>query len=95
MLLHGPSETAVSSPYSHTVRPIVITGQDISLDILAKYIERKSLGIRPLRAYNGSLDSLISMYRGESDVVSTHLLDGDTGEYNLPLFVKSLQAHRI
>ncbi|AOZ90847.1 helix-turn-helix transcriptional regulator [Paenibacillus crassostreae] len=66
------------------LRPLVITGQDLVLDILAKYMETHMDGIRPLRAYVGSLDSLISMYRGESDIVSTHLLDGDTGEYNLP-----------
>lgn len=65
-------------------RPIVITGHDISLDILAKHIEKAIPSIRPLRSFVGSLDSLISMYRGEADIVSTHLLDGDTGEYNLP-----------
>ncbi len=65
-------------------RPIVITGQDVSLDLLAKHMEKHIPGIRPLRSYVGSLDSLISMYKGESDIVSTHLLDGDSGEYNLP-----------
>jgi len=65
-------------------RDLVITGQDVSLDILAKYIEGQLPGVRPLRSYVGSLDSLIAMYRGETDLVSTHLLDGDTGEYNLP-----------
>ncbi|WP_169081434.1 helix-turn-helix transcriptional regulator [Paenibacillus sp. PL91] len=76
---------------SHTgLRPLVITGQDLSLDILVKHMEKKMDGIRPLRAYVGSLDSLISMYRGESDIVSTHLLDGDTGEYNLPYIRKLL-----
>lgn len=75
----------------HTgLRPLVITGQDLSLDILAKHLEKNMDGIRPLRAYVGSLDSLISMYRGESDIVSTHLLDGDTGEYNLPYIRKLL-----
>lgn len=71
-------------------RPIVITGQDISLDILAKHMEKQIANVRPLRAYVGSLDSLISMYRGESDIVSTHLWDGDTGEYNLPYIRKVL-----
>ncbi|WP_310551972.1 helix-turn-helix transcriptional regulator [Paenibacillus glufosinatiresistens] len=66
------------------LRDIVITGQDMSLDILAQHLERSSPSMRPLRSYAGSLDSLISMYRGESDIVSTHLLDGDTGAYNLP-----------
>jgi putative molybdopterin biosynthesis protein len=68
----------------------VITGQDISLDILVKHIEKKVRDVRPLREYVGSLDSLISMYQGHSDIVSTHLLDGDTGEYNLPYIRKFL-----
>jgi putative molybdopterin biosynthesis protein len=72
------------------VRPIVITGQDVSLDILTKYIEKTTKTVRPLRSYVGSLDSLISMYQGQSDVVSTHLLDGDTGEYNISYIRKIL-----
>ncbi|MBB3108882.1 putative molybdopterin biosynthesis protein [Paenibacillus phyllosphaerae] len=63
---------------------LVITGQDISLDILSRHLEKQLTGIRPLRSHAGSMDSLVSMYRGESDIVSTHLLDGDSGEYNLP-----------
>ncbi|CAM4301402.1 helix-turn-helix transcriptional regulator [Paenibacillus alkaliterrae] len=79
-----------SSMVSQGIRPLVLTGQDISLDILAKHLEKKTTGLRPLRSYAGSLDSLISMYKGESDIVSTHLLDGDTGEYNLPYIRKLL-----
>jgi len=71
-------------------RSLVITGQDLSLDILSKHMENRLAGYRPLRSFAGSLDSLISMYRGESDLVSTHLLDGDTGEYNLPYIRKIL-----
>jgi putative molybdopterin biosynthesis protein len=80
----APPPRQASFPPSAAEKQIVITGQDISLDILAKHIEKQAPGIRPLRSYVGSMDSLISMYRGESDIVSTHLLDGDTGEYNLP-----------
>ncbi|MEK4062810.1 MULTISPECIES: helix-turn-helix transcriptional regulator [unclassified Paenibacillus] len=69
---------------------VVITGQDMSLDILATHLERSQPSSRPLRSYAGSLDSLIAMYHGESDIVSTHLLDGDTGEYNLPYIRKLL-----
>ncbi|MGO4106224.1 substrate-binding domain-containing protein [Paenibacillus sp. YAF4_2] len=80
-----------SQPYTISgIRPIVITGQDISLDLLAKHMEKHFPSVRPLRSYVGSLDSLISMYKGESDIVSTHLLDGDTGEYNLPYIRKLL-----
>ena len=72
------------------VRPLVITGQDMSLDILSKHIEKQAAGFRALRSFAGSLDSLISMYQGQVDLVSTHLLDGDTGEYNLPYIRKIL-----
>ncbi|MGG3891011.1 substrate-binding domain-containing protein [Metabacillus fastidiosus] len=69
-------------------RQIVISGQDIVLDILSKYIE-KYTSLKALRLYNGSLNSLVSMYKGNCDVVSVHLYDGDTGKYNLP-YVKHL-----
>ncbi|WP_379132348.1 substrate-binding domain-containing protein [Paenibacillus sp. sgz500958] len=78
------SRPAESQQPGKQARNIVITGQDMSLDILATYLERSLPSDRPLRSYAGSLDSLIAMYNGESDIVSTHLLDGDTGEYNLP-----------
>ncbi|REE86527.1 putative molybdopterin biosynthesis protein [Paenibacillus taihuensis] len=82
--LHGAGAGAVS-----TERPLVITGHDISLDILSKHIEKQQPGVRPLRSFVGSMDSLISMYKGESDIVSTHLLDGDSNTYNLP-YIKRL-----
>ena len=69
-------------------KQVVISGQDIVLDILSKHIETHT-SLTPLRLYNGSLNSLVSMYNGECDVVSVHLYDGETGEYNLP-YVKRI-----
>lgn len=70
---------------------IIISGQDITLDILANYIEKE--GFKSLRDYNGSLNSLISMYNGKGNIVSSHLFDGDTNEYNLP-FIKRILTGR-
>lgn len=87
----NPAQMPAQSPHLKAVgHSLVITGQDMSLDILATYLERALPTERPLRSYAGSLDSLIAMYKGESDIVSTHLLDGDTGEYNLPYIRKIL-----
>ncbi|QKE73736.1 helix-turn-helix transcriptional regulator [Arthrobacter citreus] len=71
---------------------IVISGQDLVLDILGKHIEKNST-YKSLRSFTGSLNSLISMYNGECDVVSLHLFDGDTGEYNLPYLKKILVGY--
>lgn len=73
-----------SDTRTHTARSIVITGQDISLDILARHLEPRLPDYRMLRSQIGSMDSLIRMYQGQADLVSTHLLDGDSGEYNVP-----------
>ncbi|WP_334073829.1 MULTISPECIES: helix-turn-helix transcriptional regulator [Paenibacillus] len=82
-----------STDVSRVPGTLVITGQDLSLDLLAKHLERANPELRPLRSHDGSLDGLISMYQGNSDIVSTHLLDGDTGEYNLPYINKILTGH--
>lgn len=87
----GSLSAAVPQPaQSSAVRQLVITGQDVSLDLLARQLEKAAPGYRPLRSYAGSMDSLVAMYRGEADIVSTHLLDGDTGEYNIPYVRKLL-----
>lgn len=75
---------SIPASYERTSSAPVLTGQDISLDILSSHLERRMPGLRPLRSHVGSLDSLISMYKGTADIVSTHLLDGDSGEYNIP-----------
>ncbi|MDR4949172.1 helix-turn-helix transcriptional regulator [Neobacillus cucumis] len=73
---------------------IVISGQDLVLDILGKHIEKNS-PYKSLRSFTGSLNSLISMYHGEGDIVSLHLFDGDTGEYNLPYIKKILVGYPV
>lgn len=68
----------------------VISGLDTSLDILTRALEGKLLERQVLRSYMGSMDSLIAMYKGQADIVGTHLLDGDTMEYNIPYVRKLL-----
>lgn len=63
---------------------IIISGQDNSLDVLAKQLNDSIPMLQFLRSYMGSLDGLIAMYQDKVDIVSTHLFDGETGTYNLP-----------
>ncbi|UTR06430.1 helix-turn-helix transcriptional regulator [Alkalihalobacillus sp. LMS6] len=71
---------------------LIISGQDICLDILSRYFDQES-HYRTLRSYQGSLNSLVSMYKGECDIVSLHLFDGESQTYNLP-YVKRLLTGR-
>lgn len=65
----------------------IICGQDLILDVLSNYM--RIHGVPALRAYTGSYDSLISLYRNKVNVASAHLFDIDTGVYNVP-YVKRL-----
>ncbi|MFM1652429.1 substrate-binding domain-containing protein [Brevibacillus sp. B_LB10_24] len=89
-VVHMPAPSLKST----ASRQIIISGQDVSLDMLANHIEGQTKSYRPLRSYVGSLNSLIAMYQGDADVVSTHLFDGDTGEYNIPYIRRLLIGHR-
>lgn len=65
----------------------IICGQDLILDILSNYMRLHN--IPALRAYIGSYDSLISLYKSKVNVASAHLWDSDTDQYNVP-YVKRL-----
>ncbi len=70
-------------------KEFVICGQDLMLDILSNYIERRIRGVSPLRSYIGSYSSLVALYHGNVQVATSHLWCGDTGQYNIP-YVKRL-----
>ncbi|AIY79177.1 helix-turn-helix domain-containing protein [Clostridium botulinum] len=61
---------------------IIISGQDIILDVLARHIEEKTDNIRVLRSNVGSYTSLCDLYNDKISISSSHLWDGDTNEYN-------------
>ncbi|MGS0765176.1 substrate-binding domain-containing protein [Syntrophomonas curvata] len=60
----------------------VLCGQDMILDVLSNHMRHQ--GIPALRAYIGSYDSLISLYRDEVNVASAHLWESDSDTYNIP-----------
>lgn len=60
----------------------IICGQDLILDVLSNYMRLH--GVPALRAYIGSYDSLVSLYRNKINVASAHLWDSDSNTYNIP-----------
>ncbi len=60
----------------------IICGQDLILDVLSNYMRLHN--IPALRAYIGSYDGLISLYRNKVNVTASHMWDSDTDTYNVP-----------
>lgn len=68
---------------------LILCGHDLVLDVLARYLEAEEIGVPVLRSYLGSYNGLYALYRGEVQVATCHLWDGDTGIYNTP-YIKAL-----
>lgn len=63
-------------------KDIIISGQDVIIDILANSLESETKDIRILQSNLGSYTSLYELYNERVSIASAHLWDGDTNEYN-------------
>ena len=64
---------------------LIISGQDVVLDILANYLQQE--GVNAARTYLSSFEGVLSLYQGNIHVAACHLFDGF--DYNTS-FVRSL-----
>lgn len=73
---------------------LIICGQDAVLDILTRHLEKQLPTLRFLRRYTGSIDGLTALYQGTANLVTAHLWDSDSGEYNIPYVRRLLPGHK-
>lgn len=65
-----------------------IGSHDVILDLLAQYLSEHDR--RLVSANVGSQGGLVALKRGEAHIAGAHLLDPETGEYNLPYIARFL-----
>lgn len=61
-----------------------IGSHDLTLDLLAQFLSAYDRRLTSANA--GSLGGLVALKRGEAHMAGSHLLDPESGEYNLPYF---------
>ena len=74
---------------------VVIGSHDITLDILADEIKISHPWLTLSSAHVGSLGGLMALKRNEAHIAGTHLLDEETGEYNVSYIKKLLPDRNI
>ncbi len=84
-------QASVATPTKNHAK-IIISGQDLVLDILAKYIEKRR-STKVLRSHEGSFNGVMELYHGDCDIASLHMFDGDTSDYNTPYVKKIFVSH--
>ena len=71
---------------------VIIGSHDITLDILADEIRRKGENIRVSSGNVGSLGGLRALRKGTCHMSGSHLLDPETGQYNLSYIKRYLKG---
>jgi len=68
---------------------VAVGSDDPLLDLLAQYMSEQHPGAHVETHPVGSLGGLLALQQGRADVAGVHLLDVDSGEYNIP-FVRHI-----
>ena len=70
---------------------VAIGSHDLTLDLLSSELSKAHTGQSLSSSNVGSLGGLIALQRGEAHLAGSHLLDEETGEYNLS-YVRAVPA---
>jgi putative molybdopterin biosynthesis protein len=74
---------------------VAIGSHDLTLDLLAQFVAGRAEGIRLSSANVGSLGGLIALRRAEAHLAGSHLLDPETGEYNISYVRRYLPGQEV
>ncbi|MEW6162089.1 MAG: molybdopterin biosynthesis protein [Nitrospirota bacterium] len=74
---------------------VCIGSHDNALDLLANILKKRYPEFSFSSAHVGSVGGLMALKKGEAHLAGTHLLDGETGDYNVPFIKRLLSDKRI
>jgi putative molybdopterin biosynthesis protein len=74
---------------------VCIGSHDNALDLLANILKRKHPRFSLSSAHVGSMGGLVALKRGEAHIAGSHLLDEETGEYNVPFIRRILGDTKV
>lgn len=63
---------------------VAIGSHDLALDLLGSFLAMEYPGVNLSSTHVGSMGGIMAMRRGEAHIAGVHLLDEETGEYNVP-----------
>jgi len=91
-----PAELAEERLAAQPGQKIVFVGShDLTIDLLASLLRQAFPDVALSVTISGSLGGLVSLGRGEAHVAGAHLLDVDTGDYNVPYVVHLLPGRNV
>jgi putative molybdopterin biosynthesis protein len=77
----------------HTI--VAIGSHDMTLDLLSDFLRRRHPTLRLASSHVGSVSGLLALQRNEAHLAGSHLLDEETGEYNVGYIQRMLVEQGI
>ncbi len=74
---------------------VAIGSHDMTLDLLADFLQRRDPTLRLSSSHVGSVSGLLALQRNEAHLAGSHLLDEETGEYNIGYVQRMLAEQGI
>jgi putative molybdopterin biosynthesis protein len=74
---------------------VIIGSHDITIDVLADEIRGQGNHVRVSSGNVGSLGGLTALRKGTCHMSGSHLLDTETGEYNIPYIKRYIKGLRV
>jgi molybdopterin molybdotransferase/putative molybdopterin biosynthesis protein len=74
---------------------VCIGSHDNTLDLLGNFLKKRNPKLGLSSAHTGSLGGIIALKRNEAHIAGTHLLDEETGEYNVSYLQKYLPGRKV
>ena len=96
--LHAGAEATVEllrRPEEIEKTIVAIGSHDLTLDLVSSELSKRHPGLSLSSSNVGSLGGLIALQRGEAHLSGSHLLDEETGEYNLSYVRRHLAGRSV
>lgn len=74
---------------------VVVGSHDMTLDLIANLLKRHSPEVTLASSNVGSLGGLLALRKGNAHLAGTHLLDPETGDYNISYINRYLQGVEV
>ncbi len=74
---------------------VIIGSHDVTLDVLANEVKKHYPEMNISSAHVGSMGGIMALKRGEAHMAGMHLLDPETGEYNVSYIRRYLPGAKI
>jgi putative molybdopterin biosynthesis protein len=89
-------EVELLKPLEEISQAIVFNGShDLTIDLLSVQLKKGNPLRKIISSHIGSMAGLMAIKKGEAHVAGIHLLDPETGEYNLPYVKRFLAGQEV